>query len=110
MWRRSCQRQGSTQIKSPVAKFALACRPHNVTEHGIDLLLPALAAEHAVMADSGLEMVALARGREPGQEVVGRGGLADGADIVAFALHRQQQGIADLGEVDTPAAIGEAAL
>src|SRR5258708_36174628 len=97
-------REGTgSAIEGPI----LAARPHQVAENGIDLCLPALAAEDTVMADAGLQMVALARRRQACAEPMGCGGLADGADVVALALHRQQPCVLAPGEVDAAAALGE---
>jgi len=45
-----------------------------------------------------------------GAEVVGDGGLAKGADVVAAALDGQQRGVADHAGIDLAAAVGEAAV
>ena len=52
------------------------------------------------MADAGLQMVALQVGPQARAELVRGDGLADGADVVALALHRQQRGAADRARVD----------
>src|SRR4051812_7196319 len=61
----------------------------------IDLVVPALAAEHAVVADADLHVVALEIGAQAAAQVVGGERLADRADVVALALDGEQHGAAD---------------
>src|ERR1700693_1739231 len=49
------------QRAEPTVRPSIALQ-NNVFHHRIDLLLPGAAAEHAVMADAGLHVVALAGG------------------------------------------------
>src|SRR5882762_1528471 len=66
-----------------------------VPHQGVDLAGPPPAAEHAVMADTGLHIVPLAIGPQARAEIVRRHGLADRADVVALALDGEQGGTAD---------------
>ncbi len=47
------------------------------------------------MPHAGLQVVRLEVGPDVGAQVLRRHGLADGADVVALALHREQRGAAD---------------
>ena len=55
------------------------------------------------MADAGLEMVALAIRAQPIAEGMGRDGLADRADVVAFALDGQQHHAPDHARINAVA-------
>src|SRR4051812_24428044 len=66
-----------------------------VADDGVDLSLPAAAAEDAVMADPRLHVVRLHVGAQPIAEILGGQRLADGADVVLLSLDRQQEGVAD---------------
>src|SRR6202790_3491028 len=79
---------------------------HEVAQQGIDLVVPAAAGEHAVMADAGLHVMDLAIGAYAGAEVLRGERLADRADIVLFAFDRHQPHPLDRGRVHRPAAIG----
>src|SRR6185295_9157329 len=50
---------------------------HEIPQQRIDLVVPALAGEHAVMADAGLHVVHLAIGAHAGAKVLRRQRLAD---------------------------------
>src|SRR5207244_12673918 len=64
---------------------SLACE-NDVPEQRVDLVGPAIAAEHAVVSDPRLHMVALEiRAQARAQLVRGRR-LSDGADVVALAF------------------------
>ena len=67
----------------------------DVAHDRIDLVLPAPAAEHAVVADAGLHVVGAQVGPQLAAQVLRGERLADRADVVAFALDRQQRGAAD---------------
>ena len=77
---------------------------YDVLDDWIDLVLPPLAAEYAIMADTGLHVVALQIRAQFAAEIVGSNGLADGADVVTLALHCKQHGAADCIGVDRGAA------
>src|SRR4029077_2445740 len=55
-------------------------RQNHVLQNRINLVLPALAGEHAIMADAGLHMVALEIRPQLAAQVVRGHRLADGAD------------------------------
>src|SRR3712207_3792651 len=78
-------------------------------DDGIDLRLPARAAEDAVVADPVLQVVLLALLRDPGAQVVRGERLPGGADLVVPALHGEQGGAADRGRIHAFAPPGEAA-
>src|SRR5690348_3187145 len=61
-------------------EYALIARQDNVFHQRVDLSFPALAAEHAVVADAGLHVVALEIGPQRRAEIVRRDRLADRAD------------------------------
>src|SRR5664279_2305261 len=67
----------------------------DVSHHRIDLVLPGAAREHAVMADAGLHVVALAGGAQRRAQVVRGQRLPDRADVVLLAFHRKQHGALD---------------
>ena len=73
---------------------------YDVLHDWIDLVLPPLAAEYAIMADTGLHVVALQIRAQFAAEIVRSNGLADGADVVTLALHCKQHGAADCIGVD----------
>src|SRR6516165_6908724 len=75
-------------------------RQDHVLDDRIDLVFPALAGEHAVMAGAGLHVVALEIGAQLLAEVVCRDGLADCADVIALALNGQQLGAPDRARID----------
>src|SRR5512145_1022065 len=81
-----CGERGSVQYGLTPYCTLLVGKDH-VAHDGVDLGLPALAAEYAVVADPRLQVVALHIGLEPPAQVVRRRGLADAADVVALALH-----------------------
>src|SRR5579872_54502 len=56
----------------------------------IHLARPTPAAEHAIMADAGLHVVLFQIDRNSMAQIQRGHGLADRADIVALAFHRQQ--------------------
>src|SRR4029077_1803498 len=68
---------------------SLTCE-NDVLHQRIDLVGPAVAAEHAVVPDPGLHMMLFEIGAQAGAEVVRGGGLADSADVVALAFDRKQ--------------------
>src|SRR6185437_12557925 len=71
---------------------------------GIDLGAPALAVEHAVMPDLGLEMMRLLALGQAGAEVERGSGLADGANVVVLALDAEERGLGDGLGLDLPLA------
>src|SRR5215831_17087428 len=75
-------------------------RPDELSDQREHLQLPALAAEDAVMAGAGLQVMALHVGLEAGEEVVRRHRLPHGTDVVALAFDREQRGASDQGRVD----------
>ena len=66
----------------------------------IHLILPALAAEHAVVPDPCLHIVRAQVLRQFFAQVLRRKGLAQGADVIALTFHRQQCGTADQLRLD----------
>src|SRR5262249_29255963 len=93
----------------PAGSGLLAGQDH-VAHDRVDLGLPAPAAEYAVMADAGLQVVALLVGLEAGAQVVRCRGLADGADVVALAFHGEQRGAPDRLGIDRTALVGQPAV
>src|SRR6185312_4894257 len=73
---------------------------NEIAQLRIDDVAPAAAIEDAVMADAGLDVIALLAGIEPGQQLMHRRGLADGADIVLLALDGEDRGAADRAGID----------
>src|ERR1700732_1841139 len=55
---------------------ALLARKNDVLDQGINLAGPAVAAEHSVMPDACLHVVALEIGAQAGAQIVRRDGLA----------------------------------
>ncbi len=53
---------------------------------GIDFSRPTGSAEYAVVAHAGLQVVAFLTDTQSGAQIERGHGLADGADVVAFAL------------------------
>src|SRR3954447_8087808 len=76
-------------------------------EDGVDLGLPAGAAEHPVVTDAGLQVVVLVRFRDPGAQLVGGLGLPGRADVVPGAFDGEQGRAGDGTGVDGLAAPGE---
>src|SRR5579883_2506814 len=91
----------------PWADPSRACsiaRQDDVLHQRIDLPLPLAAAEHAIVADARLHMVALEVGAQADAEVVRRDRLADRADVVLLALDGEQHGAPDRLRLDPLAA------
>src|SRR4051812_24173767 len=81
-----------------------------IAQQRIDLVVPAPAGKHPVMADAGLHVVDLAIGPNTGAEVLRCQGLADRADIVLLTLDRHQAHALDRGRVHRAAAMNQSAL
>src|SRR5262245_31659255 len=84
-------------------------RQDDVLQQRIDLVVPAVAAEHAVVPDAGLHVVALEIGPQARAQLVRGRGLADGTDIVALAFDREQHGALDGARLDPVAPVVEPA-
>src|SRR5262245_29634148 len=89
---------------------ALFARQDHVAHDGIDLLLPALAREDAVVADASLHVVAAHVGLDALAQLMRRRRLAQRANVVALTLNRQKRGAADRAWGDALAAKVEHAL
>jgi hypothetical protein len=85
---------------------------HRIAQNRINKIAPALAAEHAVMADAGLHMVSLHIlhmvslhiGTQIAAQFLGGHRLADGADVVPFAFDSEKRGAPDRLRIDPLAA------
>ena len=64
----------------------LLARQNHVPHDRIDLLLPTPAGEDTVVADTRLPVVTVHVGFDALAQLMGRRRLAQGADVVAFAL------------------------
>ena len=64
------------------------------------MVSPAVTAEHAVMADPGLHVVPFEIRAQSRAQVVRSCRLADGADVVALTLDRQQHAALDGARLD----------
>src|ERR1700731_3085548 len=82
-----------------VAPSSLA-REDDIPHQRIDLVGPTIAAEDAIMPDTGLHVVALEVRPEPRAQLVGCGGLSDGADVVALAFDGEQHRALDGARLD----------
>src|SRR4029453_13131867 len=104
------RRRGAVRARSLRAAFGaqLLRDVDHVAHHRIDMLLPAAAAEDAVMPYAGLDVVVAQVGAERAAEVLRGERLAHRADVVALALHREQGGAADRTRVDEAAVHPEA--
>src|SRR4051794_1040133 len=69
-------------------------------QHRIYLIGPAPPVEHTVMPGARLEMVVLQMGSQAAAQFLRRRGLADGADVVVLAFHREQRRAPDRGRID----------
>src|ERR1700728_1938358 len=78
-----------------------------VANDGVDLVLPSTAAEHAVVADAGLQMMALLGRFDAGAEPVGGHRLADATHVVLLPFDREQGAASDGGRLDRLSAPGE---
>src|SRR5262249_60461732 len=78
-------------------------RLYQVREPRVALVLPAAAAEHAVVADAGLHVMAPEIGAHVGAQIVRRHRLADRADVVLLALDGEQRGAPARARVDAAA-------
>src|SRR5262245_10318557 len=85
--------------RAPPDKASLAGE-NDVLHQRIDLVGPAVAAEHAVMSDPGLHVMALEIGAQSAAQVVRGRGLADRADVVPLALDRKQHRALDRPRLD----------
>ena len=72
---------------------------NDISHHRVNVVLPALAAEHAVVADVRLHIVGAHVGAQAAREVLRGECLADRADVVALALDGDQRGTANCGGV-----------
>ena len=92
--------------RMPAAKDVAAPAPRSlrdvdhVAHDRVDLVLPAPAAEDAVVADARLHVVRAQVGPQAAAQVLRRQRLADRADVVALAFDRQQRGAPDRRRVD----------
>ena len=75
------------------------------TNPRLDFRAIAGAVEHAVVANARLQIVIVLVGRNVGAQVVGRFGLADATDVVAFAFDCHDGGAADGRTIDQFAAM-----
>src|SRR6266403_20646 len=75
---------------------------HEIPQQRIDFVIPALAAEDAVVADAGLHVVHLAIGAHAGAEILRGQRLADRADVVLLAFDRHQAHPLDRGGIRRP--------
>src|SRR5215813_13838876 len=94
-------------VTSPIAtlySLLRLARQDDVLHDRIDLVLPPLAAEHAIMADARLHVVALEIGPQARAQVVRGERLADCADVVALAFHGEQHGAPNRARLHWPAA------
>src|SRR6201999_90238 len=82
---------------------------NDVLDHRIDLVLPRPSREHAIMADAGLHVVALAIGPQRRAHVMRGERLPDRADIVLFAFHGEQHRALDRRGIHLLVLVGEQA-
>ena len=110
--RRECRRRRTEPraIRRPYASDRRLARPprllrdlDDVANDRVDVLLPAAAAEDAVVADVRLHVVRSQPGPQP-RQVLRCQGLADRADVVALAFDGEQRRAPDRRRVDLPAA------
>ncbi len=97
------------RARAPARPVRTACAPR------VDAGLPALAAEHAVVAHAGLHVVALEVRAHAGAQVLRGERLPDRADVVALALDGEERHAPDRAGLDlAPAhhqlALGEGAV
>ena len=64
---------------------------NHIPHDGVDVVLPALAAEHTEVADVGLHVVRVCVGPQAARQVLRRERLADHADVVALAFDRDER-------------------
>ena len=83
------------ELRHLPGQLNLLRQPDHVAHQRIDLVLPAPAAEHAVVAGARLHVVGAQVGAQLAAQVLRGQGLAGRADVVAFALDRDQRGAAD---------------
>ena len=81
-------------------RIDLVARQDHVLDDRIDLVFPAFAGKHAVVADASLHVGAFEAGAKRLAQVVGRDGLADRADVVTLALDCQQHCTPDRARID----------
>lgn len=81
-------------------RWATFAGEDGVAHDRIDVTLPAASAEHAVVADAGLAVMASPTERDPVAEVLRRGSLTDAADVIALTLDGEQEGPPDRRRVD----------
>src|SRR5450631_341101 len=76
---------------------------NDVTHGGVDVGVPAAAAENAVVADAGLYAVLLHMLTQPGTKVLRGERLTEAANIVPLPLDGQQRGALDGARIDAAA-------
>lgn len=84
---------------------ALFAHVNEVPHQRIDFRIPAPSVEYAVMADAGLDVVALHVGPDARAQVLRRECLADSANVIPFTLDREQKGALDGARIDASTAI-----
>src|ERR1700723_4644667 len=98
------------EVKDSQASVSSRIDVHEVAQQRIDFVVPAPAAEYAVMTDAGLHVMHLAIGAHAGAKVLRCQGLADRTDIVLLALDRHQAHPLDRGRIHRTAAMHQLAL
>src|SRR5208282_818949 len=87
----------------PQRRAALPAVVDHVADDRVDMTVPALAAEDAVMAGSRLNIVRPHVLPQVLAQIMCGERLPERADVVAFAFDRQQGAAADRARIDRPA-------
>jgi len=87
------QSRWPTELTQPALMVCgSVCHLNDITHHGVDFVVPAPAAEDAVVADSSLHVVHLHILPQSRAKVLRGEGLAEAANIVPLAFDGQQSG------------------
>src|SRR6185437_8322728 len=103
------KRQKACPLFGQIRNDRLRIDVNEIAQQRVDLVVPLLAAEHAVVSDAGLHVVDTAIGANAGTELLRGERLADRADVILFAFDRHQPHAPDRSRVYGTAAEGELA-
>src|SRR5580700_4991762 len=99
-----------TRPTLPRVRLGSTVGADEVADLGIDLRLPPPAVEDPVMADIELQVAGLLRFRHVTAETLRCCRLADGANVVSFALDGHQRGLLDRARIDQFVVYAEPAM
>src|ERR1700730_3750963 len=98
------QSRWPTELTQPALMVCgSVCHLNDITHHGVDFVVPAAAAEDAVVANPSLHVVHLHILPQSRAKVLRGEGLAEAANIVPLAFDGQKRGALDGARIDQAA-------